>query len=77
MEEEGMAINAFGIWDKGLQGYMEGKTFLKQRQLMQTWLPAVSLIADVIVVGLVLLWRLTNLWDYLHFCMEKEEKTAS
>lgn len=36
--------------------------------------PAVSPTADVIVVGLVLLWRLTSLWSYLHFCMEKEKK---
>lgn len=36
--------------------------------------PAVSPTVDVIIVGLVLLWRLTSLWDYLHFCMEKEEK---
>lgn len=37
-------------------------------------MPAVSPIADVIVVGLILVWGLTNLWNYLHFCMEKEEK---
>lgn len=36
--------------------------------------PAVSPIANVIVVGLILVWELTNLWVYLHFCMEKEEK---
>lgn len=31
MEEEGMAINAFGSWDKGLQRCKEGKPFLDQR----------------------------------------------
>lgn len=31
MEEEGMAINAFGSWDKWLQGFKERKTFLDQK----------------------------------------------
>ena len=36
--------------------------------------PAVSPVVDVVVTGLILLWRLSNLWDYLDFCMEQEEK---
>lgn len=30
-------------------------------------------VADVVVTGLVLLWRVSNLWDYLHFCMEMKK----
>lgn len=68
-----MAINAFGSWDEGLQGWEEGKTFLEQRQLMQNLEPAVSPIVGVVFTGLILLQRLSNLWDYLHFCMERKK----
>lgn len=35
-----------------------------------------SPVVDVFVTGLILLRRLSNLWDCLHFCMEKEGKIA-
>lgn len=51
-----------------------GKAFPRSKIIDANLVPAASPTADVIVVGLVLSWRLTNLLDYLHFCMETEEE---
>lgn len=67
-----MAISDSGSWGKELQGGRRGR-LLGITTTYANLEPAVSPVVDVVVTGLILLWRLPNLWDYLHFCVEMKK----